>query len=387
MSLDIRATAEDKSLALPFLFDLLHDSSGWTMLVHNAEEKILVKDVTLRGDSMRMRMPLFDSEFVGVVKSDSLIEGFWHNYLKGPDYRIPFKAIAGQQARFTGAVDEKLNIEGDWEAHFSAGTADAYPALGLFKSKNGKATGTFCTETGDYRFLEGKTVGDSLYLSCFDGSHAFLFEATLDGDTMRGRYWSGNHWQEPFVAWRNPGFELRNPDSLTVLKEGYHMADFRFPGLDGKMVSPMDARFKGHVLMVQVMGSWCPNCVDETLLLDSMYAEYHAKGLDVIAIAFERYENQVLAIEALKRFRDRLNVKYDILYAGAASKDVASAKLPFLDHVMSYPTCIFIDRKGEVRRIRTGFYGPSTGEHYSAYSRNLRTYLEGLLAETDTASN
>jgi thiol-disulfide isomerase/thioredoxin len=147
------------------------------------------------------------------------------------------------------------------------------------------------------------------------------------------------------------------------------------------MVSPKDSAHAGKVLMVQVMGSWCPNCVDETRLLDEMYAEYRDRGLGVIAVAFEKYEDPAKAVAQLKRFRDNLDVRYDIVYAGRASKEEASAKLPFLDHVMSYPTCIFIDRRGMVRRIRTGFYGPGTGPHYANYERNLRSFLEQLLAE------
>ncbi|MBK9539134.1 MAG: hypothetical protein IPO12_10410 [Flavobacteriales bacterium] len=75
--------------------------------------------------------------------------------------------------------------------------------------------------------------GDSLKLSCFDGSHAFLFKAVLRNDSLLGRYWSGTHWQEPWLAVRNPTFHLRDPDSLTFLKEGYDMVDFSFPSIDG----------------------------------------------------------------------------------------------------------------------------------------------------------
>ncbi len=381
MELDISDPKAHKSLILPFLFDINKDSSGWSMTVHNGEEKIILDDIVFHGDSVRMRMPLFDSEFVGAVLGDSVITGSWHNYLKGPDYLVPFRAVANSSSRFPGNEDGRLSLSGDWEAQFSPGTTDQYAALGLFNVENGIASGTFCTETGDYRYLEGKTKGDSLFLSCFDGSHAFLFAAHLDGDTLRGRYWSGNHWQEPFIAWKHPGFALRDPDSLTTLKEGYNMVDFRFPSIDGDSVSPKDERFNEHVLMVQVMGSWCPNCVDETLLLDEMFSDYHDQGLDVIAVAFERYEDPAKAVSALKRFREKLDVHYDLLYAGDSQKELAAQKLPFLNHIMSYPTCIFIDRKGTVRRIRTGFYGPSTGGHYENYKRNLRAFLEQLLAE------
>ena len=74
-------------------------------------------------------------------------------------------------------------------------------------------------------------------------------------------------------------------------------------------------------------------------------------------------------------------MKYPIVYAGMASKQQAAEKLPFLNHILSYPTCVFIGRNGQVRRIRTGFYGPSTGQHHVAYINELRAFIERLLAE------
>lgn len=364
---------------LPFLFDLANDSSGWSLVVHNGEEHIAVNDVLVKGDTIRIRMPLYDSEFKGVVANDSTIRGHWYNYLKGPDYHIPFVAQAGQRTRFDHTLAPTVDVAGNWETHFSQGTSEAYDALGIFHQEGGEATGTFGTETGDYRFLDGEVSGDSLFLSCFDGSHAFLFKARVSGDSMTGRYWSGIHWEEPWTAVRNAAFALRDQDSLTSLREGYEMVDFSFPSIDGGTISPKDPAYAGKVLMVQIMGSWCPNCVDETLLLDEMYEKYQDRGLRVIAVAFEKYEDPDRALDQLRRFRDRLQVKYEIVYAGPANKEVAGSRLPFLDHLMSYPTCIFIDRAGKVRRIRTGFYGPGTGGHYINYKRNLEAFLESML--------
>lgn len=368
---------------LPFQFTLgRSDSSSWSATIHNASEAIRVHDIALREDSFFMRMPLFDSEFKGVILNDSTIRGFWHNYLKGPEYRIPFTARAGIKDRFIIDEPSRASIKGSWEVHFSKGATEPYNAIGLFdEMTGGRVTGTFVTETGDYRFLEGVINGDSLHLSSFDGSHAFLFSAGLHGDSLVGRFWSGSHWQEPWVAQRNPNYELRDPDSLTFLKEGYEMVDFHFPDLDGRVTSLSDERFRGKVVMVQVMGSWCPNCVDETVLLNELYDTYSSSGLEVLAVAFEKYPEQEKALAALRRFKETLGVGYPIVYGGIASKEEASAKLPFLDHVMSYPTCIFVDRRGTVRRIRTGFYGPGTGEHYKSYDRNLRLFIEELLAE------
>jgi len=371
---------------LPFLFDLQREGGDYALVLHNGQERITVKDIVLSRDSIKIRMPLFDSEFRGVFHNDSSFSGHWYNYLKGPDYRVPFQATAGGSPRFARAVDRSTQLDGQWRSQFSPGTADAYPALGLFHQDKGLITGTFGTETGDYRFLEGAVVGDSLKLSAFDGSHAFLFKAVLRNDSLIGQYWSGIHWQEPWVAVRDEDFRLRDPDSLTFLREGHDMVDFSFPTIDGGVVTSSDQAHAGHVRMVQIMGSWCPNCVDETLLLDELYAKYNAQGLSVVAIAFEKQVDPDKAIGALKRVRDELDVEYPIAYAGLASKENTSAQLPFLEHVMSYPTCIFIDKAGKVRRIRTGFYGPGTGEHYLNYKRNLEAFIEQLLAEDPTAT-
>ncbi|HRO99197.1 MAG TPA: TlpA disulfide reductase family protein, partial [Flavobacteriales bacterium] len=150
---------------------------------------------------------------------------------------------------------------------------------------------------------------------------------------------------------------------------------------DGNMVSSADQRFRGKPLMVQIMGSWCPNCVDETRLLNELHAKYNDRGLEVLAVAFEKYDDPARAQQALKRYQSTLQVRYPILYGGSASKEEAARKLPFLDHVMSYPTCIFVGRDGKVKRIRTGFYGPGTGRHYEAYKRDLEGYIEGLINE------
>ena len=372
---------------LPFLFDLDRSSTGqWTMVIHNAEEAIIVNEVETRNDSFFVRMPLFDSEFRGVLRSPGHISGQWTNYLKGPDYHIPFDAHAGPRPRFAGSTPPNVDLSGPWETRFAPGTDREFPALGQIEQEpSGRITGTFMTETGDYRYLEGVVHGDSMHLSGFDGTFALLFAARLQNDTIRGRFWSGTHWQSDWSAHRNPYFMLRDPDSLTHLREGYDMVDFQFPDLEGNPVTPQDARFKDKVLVVQIMGSWCPNCVDETRLLNDLYATYNHQGLEILSIAFEKHPNVDRSIAALERFRNALDVRYPILYAGMAGGGQAAEKLPFLEHVMSFPTCILIDRAGIVRRIRTGIYGPGTGEHYANYKRSLELFISTLLAEPVTS--
>ncbi|MEJ2534694.1 MAG: hypothetical protein P8008_04335 [Gammaproteobacteria bacterium] len=73
------------------------------------------------------------------------------------------------------------------------------------------------------------------------------------------------------------------------------------------------------------------------------------------------------------------DIAFDVLVAGVSDKDLAAEKLPMLNHVLAYPTTIFIDRDGAVRYIHTGFTGPGTGTHYEEFKRDFRRRMDQLL--------
>ena len=137
--------------SMPFHVELIGvDSAGLQLQVINGDEVILVDDLERRGDSLFVRMPLFDSEFKGIIRTDSLVEGHWYNYLKGPDYRIPFVAHAGNRPPTKAATS---TLGGQWEVHFNPSSPDGYNAIGIFEQEpDGRATGTFVTETGEVSF-------------------------------------------------------------------------------------------------------------------------------------------------------------------------------------------------------------------------------------------
>lgn len=369
---------------LPFTFDLASPrDSAVALLIHNGQESIRVSDILVTHDSLIARLPVFGTDLRCRILDDSTLSGVWVNLTKGPAYRIPFEAKRSSESRFLNhdAVSAQA-VLGSWEVHFSGGTTDAYNAIGLFEARtDGCVTGTFLTETGDYRYLEGAVHSDTLFLSCFDGSHAFLFKAAIRGDSLLGRFWSGTHWQEPWVAIRNAHYSLRDPDELTHLRQGYDSVNFRFVDTEGIERSPSDADMRGRPLLVHIMGSWCPNCADESVLLKEMHQKYAEKGLRILAVAFEKQTNEKSSIQNLRRFKQELGLPYPVLLGGPAAKDEASARLPFLNRLISYPTCIFIDKRGRVRRIRTGFYGPGTGAYYHEYAAKLDSFVQALVSE------
>ncbi|MEM8548891.1 MAG: TlpA disulfide reductase family protein, partial [Pseudomonadota bacterium] len=246
-------------------------------------------------------------------------------------------------------------------------------------------TGTFLTETGDYRYLNGQVKGETFEFGTFDGAHAFLFRATLDNNNaLQGEFWSGSYPEETWSATRDADVALRDGGALTYLNKGFERLEFSFPDESGTMVSLQDERFTDKVVIVTLVGSWCPNCHDETALLAELYTRYSGEGFEVIALMFEHLEDEDAAWTQINAFRTKFDLQYPTLLAGISEKTQAASKLPALNHILSFPTAIFIDRRGAVRHIHTGFTGPGTGVHYEALRQDTIERIESLLAEPAT---
>jgi len=365
---------------LPFVFKV---DSVKQMTIFNAEEKILVDDINIKGDSIFIKMPVFDAQIIGVINDRGNIRG---NYTKEPkNLKVPFEAIYDVHFRYPTTTTTHNPIAGNWEVTFSPNTEESYKAMGVFKDgPDNKVTGTFLTETGDYRFLEGVLDDERLNLSCFDGAHAFLFDGLVKNDSITsGMFYSGNHYKEAWVAVKNDTYELSDPNTLTFLKEGYDKIEFTFPDLNGKQVSLTDDRFKGKAVIIQIMGSWCPNCLDESKYLSQFYKANKNDDLEIVALAFENAKTIEKATVNLNRLKDNVGIEYPILIAqhGSARKLLAAEKLPMLNHILSYPTTVFIDKKGTVRKIHTGFSGPATGEKYIQFTKEFEAFVEKLASE------
>lgn len=365
---------------LPFNFSLQKNESGHIMEVYNAQEVLTIDEITMVNDSIYIKMPVFEGYIAGTFTENGIEGSFIKESL---DRAVPFFAVYGDSTRFYLNNKPNTNVTGIWETEFSKGTEDSYIAKGIFKQEDGKVTGTFRTTTGDYRYLDGVVDGDSLKLSTFDGAHVFMFLAKVSDSTLNGTFYSGNHFKEPFEGIRNENYELPDADSLTYIKEGYDKLTFSFPDIDGNLVSIEDPQYQNKVRIVQIMGTWCPNCLDESKFLVQYVKDNPHPDLEVLALAFEYAKTELLAWKGISRLKDRLGVSYPVLLAqvGTSNKKTANDKLPMLNHILSYPTTIFIDKKGQVRKIHTGFNGPATGEKYEEFKIEFDAFVSALLNE------
>lgn len=380
-----RAVLQIPGGELPFGLEFTREHGGRVAYLVNGADRTRINEIAVNGDTVTLRMPGFNNRIDATLEGDTLSGTLTMVKPKGKDQQIPFRARHGDAFRFSPGTDGPVepsapDVSGRWAVTFADGGKNT-PAIGELQQTGRVVTGTFLTPTGDHRFLAGELRGRELRLSKFDGGHVFLYHATLAEDgTLAGRFWSGTAFEDRFTARRDAQASLGDADQATKLVAGDRF-DFRFPDLGGVNVSLRDQFFKGKVVVVALAGSWCPNCHDEARLLVDLYERKRAQGLEVVSLMFEQFGDFERAAEATYRFRERYGIEYTTLIAGISDKDDAASRLPQLNGVFAFPTTIFIDRGGKVRKIHTGFAGPATGEHHTKMVREFAQTVDLLLAE------
>lgn len=364
---------------LPFKLIVQKLNNKSTFSIQNAEEIIQLNEYRIHQDTIIVDFPTFNSSLHFVSKSKKHLIGYWINYNKGNNYKIPFESKYGYTERFQKTnCNKPNNVNGNWKVVFDYDTPDSSMSLGVFKQSNNTLTGTYLTETGDYRFLEGNQFGNEFNLSCFDGSHAFLLKATYKNDSLIGKFYSGKHFVGTWKGTKDEKFKLKDPDSLTKVNKS---SVFSFDGkdLDGKSFHFPNDSYKNKVVIIQIMGTWCPNCMDETRYYKELYSKYHNQGLEIISIGYEVGETFEDYSKKISLLKERLNLDFKFLVGGSAKKSLASEQFSMLNEVISFPTSIFIGRDGEVKRVHTGFNGPGTGSYYTEYVEKTNKLIEELL--------
>ena len=368
---------------LPFGLELARSGPGWVGFLVNGGERVKLSEVAVDGAHLEIKMPGYENRLTAEAKGDRIEGELVLDKLGGKDQHIPLRAQFHQTYRFfPHSSPGRADLSGRWAVTFTDDTGATENAVGEFSQSRGIVTGTFLTDTGDHRFLAGQVHGGELFLSTFDGAHAFLYEAKIDADTLVGDFWSGTAYHERWTATRDSKAALPDAYSLTSMRPGANGFAFAFPDLGGTMVTSNDARFRHKVIVIALAGSWCPNCHDEAAFLAPLYRDYRAKGLEVVSLMFEHFGDFERAAAATARFRQHYGIEYTTLIAGISDKDDAAKKLPMLERVYAFPTTIFIDRKGQVRKIHTGFSGPATGAHYTEFVDEFKRTLDQLLAES-----
>ncbi|MGV3504144.1 MAG: TlpA disulfide reductase family protein [Adhaeribacter sp.] len=370
---------------LPFLLEVSAKADGQLQgYLVNGQEKLLLDSIQVRGDSVFIPLHIFDADLrARINEQQDGLQGAWIRYNLKKPFRVGFTAKWGEKHRFEqDPRPAAFSYDGKWDVEFTDAEGKKEAAVGVFRQQGQHLQGTFLLATGDYRYLDGQVSGRQLQLSTFDGANAYLFTAEPREDgQLQGRFLDGPYGRSTWTARRNEQAALPASDTLTYLKKGYDRLAFTFPNLQSKPVSLSDARYQGKVVVVQLMGTWCPNCMDETAFLAPFYRRNRDRGLEVVGLAYEQSPEFAQAKKRLERLKNRFEIDYELLVAGVRDKEAAAKTLPMLNHVMAFPTTILVDKKGQVRRIHTGFSGPGTGKYYEEFVQDFEKTIDKLLQE------
>ena len=347
---------------LPFNFSVTNDS---TLVVQNSSE-IVGFSIDYLKDSIFIRSKVFEGFIKGVLE-DNKINGVF--VIESLDRSVPFTSYnSSKRFNIDFEKNEKLTLN-RWRFTFNPNMDNASISLGIFNPiGQNEISATFRTSTGDYGFMHGGYKDSKIVLSTFNGSRAYLLEAELNNnnDSIKGIMYSGNHSKTIIEGVLDNVFELSNEYSLTSLQSKNQKFEFSFENTAGKLISIDDDIFDGKSMVIQLMGSWCSNCLDES----KFYVDYMNKNklidIEFVALAFEYAKTKDGALNSILKLKNQIGIDYPILLAqyGSSDKGKALEKFPMLNNIISYPTTIFLDKNKDVIKIHTGFNGPATGEKY-----------------------
>ncbi|MFZ5580020.1 MAG: TlpA family protein disulfide reductase [Pseudomonadota bacterium] len=110
-------------------------------------------------------------------------------------------------------------------------------------------------------------------------------------------------------------------------------------GLDGSKYDL--AALRGKVVLVNFWASWCPPCVHEMPSMQRLWADWHGRGFDVLAV------NLGEQASATQAFAHRHGLVFPILLDPARQAAKAWS-------VYAYPTSYILDRQGRIRLAVAG---------------------------------
>lgn len=338
----------------------------------NGDERIACEAAPIQNDSLHIHLPYFNTSIALYLDGPELLSGHYINHDK-QNYSVPVNAVYNEQHRFTN-TSSSINVSEKYQVLFRNSDGSTYDAVLLIENNLGKLSATFLTETGDYRYLQGNIMNNSIYLSSFDGAHLYFFQAGIKGDSLtQGIFQSGPNNTSRWQAQANSSFDLRNPEKICTLTDSNQVFDFSLPNLNGDTMTWRDFHFDNKVVIVEIMGSWCPNCLDAHRSLTTLRKSF--PNIEVLPIAFEYASDIESARAPVMKVLGSDHTADQILFAGKASKSHATQLFPMLSGITAFPTLIVITPQRKIHMVYTGFYGPGTGDYHSRFMMRMKEVI------------
>lgn len=356
---------------VPFHFELNRSDSSITLI--NGNDRSVLNDVDLRSDSVIAAVFAFDITLKAKIWADSMSGKVIKHYRSS---EAAFSALKGEP-RYKLPVDNSpVSLPDSLAIAIRYDGRSPYGGTLLLQQDGERVTGTVMTELSDFRYFEGVVIGDSLSMSSFDGVHAFLLTGSLKDGKWSGDLQLDNGYKEAWRSYEEGDPVRRDAASMVGLSGKKLKPDLSIYSEGGLPIDP--EQYRGKVLLLQIMGTWCPNSWDQTRYFVERYDDWKEKGVEILAVNYEANYSKEYGNRRISEYSEKLGIKYPMILGGRLSKQEAAEALPFSDRIQAFPTLVVIDKKGYARHVFSYFTGPATGSAYLQFQDELEQILAEL---------
>ena len=371
----------NNTIEIPFTFEIVPiDGGGFRGIFFDGDVKVPSAPGTFENGAVDLRFDQYGARLQATLSGDRL-EGKYDRGTRGAPY--PFTAVRAVAVK--PSTEKVPSIGGEWRIPTKSSKGEV--AWRFLVRQNGAAiSATILRIDGDTGTLSGRYANGTFQISHFSGARPVKYDITLNADGTLDLVQNG---QQKLTALRLTDARAKemaptSPTQFTRMKNPSEPFRFSYPGLDGKLVSNTDARFKGKVVLVSITGSWCPNCHDEAPFLTELYRAYHAKGLEIVALGFEEADQLKNPVRP-RAFVRQFGIEYPFLLVGEPEE--APAKISQAENLSAFPTTFVLGKDGRVRMVHAGFASVATGTVHTDSKKAMIAEVERLLAERVPATD
>ena len=310
-------------LTIPFRIEITGDGSHVKGAFLNGDQKV----TSTGGQSDRGSVVLNFGEYAETLHAN-LKDGQLVGTIEGKFGPEPRSSLPFQAKRFVAEADPPADsvpsIDGLWEIEVKSSKGESAWRF-IVRQSGADVSAAILRVDGDTGSLTGSYKDGAFRLSHFSGERPYLLDATPQADGSLSIALSDYSGKRDLLAYRPADARAKglpeptDPTQHTKVGDPSEPFAFSFPDVNGRLVSNTDARFRGKVVLVNITGSWCPNCHDEAPFLAALYRKYRAQGLEIVALDFEEQE-QLKDLTRLRAFIQHYGIEYTVLVAASPAR-------------------------------------------------------------------
>ncbi len=370
-----------RGISLPFRMslDLSGEKPGGYFLV--GDEKTPIPEVMRDGNSLVLGFSEYGAEMRGTWNGNEWA-GDYIRYRSSGNKSFKFRAAPAAASAALRPSAPAAAPTGNFQVLFDGDGRIDETTVAKFWTKDSSLYGTFIAPDGDYGLLAGEPAGNGFYLNRFTGWQATVIALEPSGAGWFGRFYAAsNDKPQAFTLKPRADLKIAIPATMqTAVRNPNRGFTFEGMSITGDTVRNIDERFKGKALIIDIMGTWCHNCLDEAPVLEQLQREYGKDGLEIVGLSFEISDDPEVAKKNLKLYKDRFGLTYTLLFCGSLDDQNVDRQIRGqIENFFAYPTTIFIGRSGSVQAVHSGFKGPGTGEEFQPQVKEFHELARKLL--------